>query len=267
MATDAPRMIAGVHIPDRPTEPTATRFSRLWLAMPEWWGQAAGAVAMFIWLGFELPAWYHNFWTMGAWYEFADGTRINLPWSRVLVDLNILLVGLAFVFRRPARIRSAQASEVLLSLLAGWWPLLPFLAVALVAWLDPLTAAEWKMFVQRPRLNFLQVVSGASLIIVGNSLDLSGYATLFRSFSVLPEARELKTTGLYRFVRHPVYLGQFASQAGVWLVFAPAHWIWWSFYAIFVFLQLWRTKREDAVLERAFGREYLHWKERTFWFV
>ena len=230
-------------------------------------GQVIGALAMFAWLAFEVPAWFNGFWTMGAWYQFADGTRINLPWTRVLVDLNILLVGLAFVFRRPARIRSARASEVLLSLLAGWWPLLPFLAVALAAWFDPFTAAEWKMFVQRPQLNFLQFIGGASMIIVGNAVDLSGYATLFRSFSIVPEARELKTTGLYRFVRHPVYLGQFISQAGVWLIFAPAHWGWWSFYVVFIALQLWRTKREDVVLERAFGHDFRSWKERTYWFV
>ena len=124
-----------------------------------------------------------------------------------------------------------------------------------------------KVFIQRPWMNFPQVFGGASLIILGNALDLSGYATLFRSFSVLPEARELKTTGLYRFVRHPVYLGQFISQAGVWLIFAPAHWVWWSFYVTFIVLQLWRTKREDAVLERAFGNDFREWKERTFWFV
>jgi protein-S-isoprenylcysteine O-methyltransferase Ste14 len=267
MATDSPNMIAGVPIPDHSAEPTETWFSRLWLAMPEWWGQAAGAFAMFVWLGFEVPAYFSNFWTMGAWFRFADGTQVNIPWTRVLVDLNILLVGLAFVFRRPARIRSARANEVLLSLLAGWWPLLPFLALALLSLFDQSAAAEWRVFIQRPWMNFPQVFGGASLIILGNALDLSGYATLFRSFSVLPEARELKTTGLYRFVRHPVYLGQFISQAGVWLIFAPAHWVWWSFYVTFIVLQLWRTKREDAVLERAFGNEYRTWKERTFWFV
>ena len=224
MATDSPRMIAGVSIPSRRAELAETWFSRLWLSMPEWWGQAAGAFAMFVWLGFEVPAYFSNFWTMGAWFRFADGTQVNIPWTRVLVDLNILLVGLAFVFRRPARIRCTRADEVLLSLLAGWWPLLPFLALAVLSLFDQSAAAEWKVFVLRPRLYLLQVVSGASMIIVGNALDVSGYATLFRSFSVLPEARELKTTGLYRFVRHPVYLGQFISQAGVWLIFAPAHW-------------------------------------------
>lgn len=267
MATEMPRMIAGVRIPTRDSHDTATWFSRLWLAMPEWCGQAAGALAMFVWLGFEIPAYFSGFWTLGAWYEFADGTRINLPWTRVLVDLNILLVGLAFVFRRPAQIRAARAGDVLLSLLGGWWPILPFLTVAALARFEPFVAAEWQMFIQRPQMNFPQVFGGASLIMLGNALDLSGYATLFRSFSVVPEARELKTTGLYRFVRHPVYLGQFISQAGVWLVFALAHWFWWSFYGLFIVLQLWRTKREDAVLERAFGNEFREWKERTFWFV
>ncbi len=267
MTTEAPRMIAGVRLPARDREFADTWFSRLWLAIPERLGQICGALVMFSWLAFELPIYLNNFWTMGAWYVFSDGSRINIPWTRVLVDANILLIGLAFVCRRPAKLRAQQASTVLLSLLAGWWPILPFLMISGVALVSPETARTWAVYVQSSQLNLLQVLSGAALIMLGNVIDLSGYVTLFRSFSIVPEARKLKTSGLYRFVRHPVYLGQFIAQAGVWLIFAPPFWCWWAFYATFVALQLWRTKREDAILERAFGQEYRSWKERTFWFV
>jgi protein-S-isoprenylcysteine O-methyltransferase Ste14 len=268
MSTEAVREVAGIAIPRQERAQSAeSLFGRMWLAIPEWLVQFVGASVMFFWLAIELPPYFRGFWTIGAYYQFADGSRIDLPWTRVLVDLNILLIGLAFVCRRPAKTRATRAADVILGLLGGWWPMLPFIAAGVIAWFDPFAAAEWKLFVQSPRIGFVALVTGASLIIVGNLIDVSGYSTLFRSFSVVPEARELKTTGLYRFVRHPVYFGQLISQAGVWFCFAPAHWFWWSFYAVFVALQLWRSKREDAVLLAAFGEPCREWQQRTFWFV
>ena len=81
------------------------------------------------------------------------------------------------------------------------------------------------------------------------------------------EARVLKITGPYRFVRHPIYLGQFLAQAGVWLVLANTHWVWIAFYVCFVALQLIRTRMEDKVLGDAFGASHRDWKLRTFWFA
>ena len=267
MSTTSDRVIAGVRIPPRDARQADSLFGRLWLAIPDWLFQFAGAAAMLVWLGFEIPVYLRDFWNAGAYYQFADGTRWHLPWTRVLVDINILLIALAFVCRMPARTRARRASDVLLGLLGGWWPMIPFVTVAVVSYFDAFLSAEWKLFLQRPQLNAWQLFGGASLIMFGNAVDVLGYSTLFRSFSIVPEARSLKTTGLYRFVRHPVYLGQFFAQAGVWLVFAPAHWIWWSYFGVFVGLQLWRSKREDTVLEEAFGDDYRTWKQKTFWFV
>jgi len=268
MSTEIVREVAGVSISvPQKSRPVESWFGRLWLAIPEWFVQLVGASVMFLWLATELPPYFRDFWKMGAFYQFADGTRIDIPWTRVLVDLNILLIGLAFICRRPAKTRATRATDVLLGLLGGWWPMLPFVAVGVIAWFDPFAAAQWKLFVQSSRIGFVALITGASLIIVGNLIDVSGYATLFRSFSVVPEARELKTSGLYRIVRHPVYFGQLIAQAGVWFCFAPAHWFWWSFYAVFVALQLWRSKREDDVLLAAFGEPCREWQQRTFWFV
>lgn len=268
MSTESVRKVAGVSIPSQTREcRSGSWFGRFWLAVPEWFFQLVGALAMFTWLATEVPLYFEDFWSIGAYYRFADGTRIDLPWTRVLVDLNILLIGLAFVCRRPARTRATRASDVVLGLIGGWWPVLPFMAVAVVAWMDPFAAAEWKLFVQAPRIGLIPLLTGSALITAGNLIDVSGYLTLFNSFSIVPEARDLKTTGLYRFVRHPVYFGQMIAQAGVWFCFAPAHWFWWAFYGVFVGLQLWRSRREDAVLREAFGEPCREWQRRTFWFV
>jgi protein-S-isoprenylcysteine O-methyltransferase Ste14 len=117
------------------------------------------------------------------------------------------------------------------------------------------------------QLSFATFASGTALVLVGNALDVWGYGKLFRSISIVPEARDLKVSGPYRFVRHPIYLGQMLAQAGVWLFFAQTHVVWIAFYACFVGMQLYRSRLEDRVLERAFGEPYLAWKRRTFWFV
>jgi protein-S-isoprenylcysteine O-methyltransferase Ste14 len=65
---------------------------------------------------------------------------------------------------------------------------------------------------------------GAGLLIVGEAVALVATAwtvaavlSLGRCFGVLPEARGLVTTGAYRFVRHPVYLGELGAYLGLTL--------------------------------------------------
>ena len=105
------------------------------------------------------------------------------------------------------------------------------------------------------------------LLTLGNALDVWGYATLCRSLSIVAEARILKTHGPYRFIRHPIYLGQFISQGAIWLVLVRLQPIWALFYVAFIAMQLYRSRVEDRVLERAFGDRYRAWKKKTFWFV
>lgn len=61
-----------------------------------------------------------------------------------------------------------------------------------------------------------------ALLLVGGGLTLGGLASLGRSFAILPGVRRLRTGGLYRFVRHPVYLGELAMLAGAAMRLGPA---------------------------------------------
>ena len=69
---------------------------------------------------------------------------------------------------------------------------------------------------------------------------------LGRCFGVLPEARGLVTTGPYRFVRHPVYLGELAACAGL-AIAAPSLWNL-SVTAVFVSAQAIRMHLEELAL-------------------
>lgn len=83
---------------------------------------------------------------------------------------------------------------------------------------------------------------------------------LGRSFSLLPQARTLVTTGPYRYVRHPIYLGGLLiTVAEVWLRFS---WATVALNLLFVGAQLVRMRYEEMVLAQAFP-EYGAYRERT----
>jgi protein-S-isoprenylcysteine O-methyltransferase Ste14 len=65
------------------------------------------------------------------------------------------------------------------------------------------------------------VIGGEALALLGAIWLVVSVVTLGRCFSVLPEARGLVTTGPYRLVRHPVYLGELTIAAGMVLA-SPA---------------------------------------------
>jgi protein-S-isoprenylcysteine O-methyltransferase Ste14 len=83
------------------------------------------------------------------------------------------------------------------------------------------------------------------------------------SFSITVEARALVTSGPYKWVRHPVYLGEILSAAAVV--------VWrWSLvnvvlFVLFVAVQLLRSRWEELKLARIFP-EYKVLESSTWWF-
>ena len=238
------------------------------MAVPDWVFRVIGFAFFFGYLAVRLQVYfYKDFWEVGPYYQFESGYRLALPWTRVLVDLTCLLIALSYVFRLPAKTRATRMSDIVIAMLGGFWPMLPFLAVAAIEFYDLRLANSISAYLMRREFELHHILVGASLIIAGNALDVWGYGTLFRSFSIVPEARALKVTGPYRFVRHPIYFGQIISQTGVWMFFANINEFSIAFLATFIVIQLYRSRLEDRVLEEAFGQEYAEWKQRTFWFV
>jgi protein-S-isoprenylcysteine O-methyltransferase Ste14 len=250
---------------------------RLWLTAPDWLFRVAGFAFFALFtlssVGKYLPVDYgQSFWehfkNLGPWCQFADGTMIRMPWVPVLVDLTYLLITVSFIVRVNPKQRASDGKGILLSLLAGFAPLIVVVWLGpLLGWFNPHWEEEYFRFLWRNPIGPISVILGSALITVGNFLDVWGYLVLCRSFAIVPEARELKTTGPYRWVRHPVYLGQFLAQGGVWLFFARLHVVWIALYLVFVALQLYRSKLEERVLAQAFGEPYEAYRRRTFWFV
>ena len=154
---------------------------------------------------------------------------------------------LAYLIRSEPRERSRGVKEILLPLAVA---ALPFALLA--------TSPSPAVTARRPLL--LAVFWAMTL---SSALTAWGIWTLRRSFSITVEARDLVTEGPYRWVRHPVYLGEVLSAAivtawrpslanGVLLV-------------LFAGLQLYRSRLEERKLALAFPEAYPAWAHRTWW--
>lgn len=252
---------------------------RFWMGIPDWVFRALGVAFFVLLIGQEVLDFIARvqkqggvkeaFLTFGAWYRVGNAQpTLYVPWGRLLYILTYVLIGLSFIIRMPPLKRASRAREIIIPVIGAFWPFLPFVVKLL---LDLAGAHGLRDRVSDEmfdaHLSLTRFICGSGLIILGHALDVWGYAVLCRSLSIVAEARELKVTGPYRFVRHPVYLGQMMAQAGVWLFYAVPNPVWWIFYGCFVAMQLYRSKVEDDVLENAFGDRYIEWKRRTPWVI
>jgi protein-S-isoprenylcysteine O-methyltransferase Ste14 len=104
---------------------------------------------------------------------------------------------------------------------------------------------------------------GMGMGVIGFALWMVARAQLGASFSVRAQASELVTTGVYSKIRHPIYF--FAGLGYVGLFIALGKIVPLAAFVILYSLQLLRIKKEEAVLEEAFGEDYSRYKAST-WF-
>lgn len=119
----------------------------------------------------------------------ADPTRITLL---LLVVAECLTVGLSLVARVPTR-RDWNPVAILCSLFATYY----FLAIQL-----------------SPGVRIVPEWIGAALQISGIAWQIFAKVTLRYSFGLLPANRGIVSSGAYRVVRHPIYLGYLVADIG-----------------------------------------------------
>lgn len=102
--------------------------------------------------------------------------------------------------------------------------------------------------------------ASAMIVIVGSILAILSLLDLGRSYSVIPEARRLVTEGLYKGIRHPLYLAEAVSMVGVFLQFRSLEAA--TIVVIHFACQLGRIHWEERILGATFP-EYAAYRGRS----
>jgi protein-S-isoprenylcysteine O-methyltransferase Ste14 len=105
---------------------------------------------------------------------------------------------------------------------------------------------------------------GLFLFFAGSILRLAAVFVLGRRFSGLVAIQpdhQLKTDGLYRYIRHPSYSGLIAGMIGYALIFRSV--IGLILIILLFLLLLSRMNDEEQFLEAHFGEEYRNYRLRT----
>ena len=135
--------------------------------------------------------------------------------------------------------------------------------VKLLYWIDLVFFLCFGVYVVAQTAVDDRFIVGIAMAIFGSALWVLARIQLGNSFSVSAQAKGLVTTGLYSTIRHPIYV--FAGIAFLGLFIAWGKMAPLVGFLVVYMVQIFRIKKEEAVLEEAFGEEYRRYKEYT-WF-
>ena len=109
------------------------------------------------------------------------------------------------------------------------------------------------------------------LVYIGLAVGLSGVVLwivamihLGKSLMVLPGGDRLVTQGVYRYLRHPVYLGIDMTLLGLFLAVGSTMGMVY-FFVVVLPLNIIRSRFEEKALLRKFGDQYEIYRQHT-WF-
>jgi protein-S-isoprenylcysteine O-methyltransferase Ste14 len=115
------------------------------------------------------------------------------------------------------------------------------------------------IFFPRRELSVGGEMAATTLILLGTALAVYALTQLGRSFSVMAEARQLVTSGVYGIVRHPLYVAEEIAVIGLVIQFLSYQTL--LLVAVHAGFQLRRMRNEEAILISIFP-EYGAYKEK-----
>ena len=104
---------------------------------------------------------------------------------------------------------------------------------------------------------------GLAFAVFGFTMLTIARVQLGNAFSVTPQANMLVTHGIYRRIRHPVYVFSALAIAGLLLYINRPELL--VILLVLIPIQVVRARQEQRVLEERFGEEYRVYKRST-WF-
>lgn len=121
-----------------------------------------------------------------------------------------------------------------------------------------------------PKFSFVfNDVVGAILFLTSLFLIFRGCYDLIKHGEGSPNpsypTKKLVKSGLYKFIRHPIYLGWFIITLGTGIFFNSfSIFIFLAILAVFIKIYL---THEEKLLEKRFGRDYLSYKKSVPMFI
>ncbi|MAZ30178.1 isoprenylcysteine carboxyl methyltransferase [bacterium] len=106
------------------------------------------------------------------------------------------------------------------------------------------------------------MIIGLTFVIIGVSLFARGWGQLHRA----AREKRLVTDGLYAYIRHPQYTGLFLALFGEGIVHWPTIFSV-ALFPVIVLVYVLLARREEALVLRRFGDEYLLYREKTPMFI
>lgn len=193
---------------------------------------------------------YSDYFTVLSWVNF------------FLVMATFVIFLVSYLLRKTAMVYANRLREIILPILCAVLPLVVFELG------DP---ARFKFLMNQSWLkSWLDLYWGAGpwewntgsiwLILIGNTLAVAGLFYLRGSFSVFTEVRDLVLEGPYRFIRHPIYVGQSLATIGFCLHSPSSLKIVLTI--IFLVAQRFRAHIEEAKLAE-YKPEYTSYQKKT----
>jgi protein-S-isoprenylcysteine O-methyltransferase Ste14 len=107
--------------------------------------------------------------------------------------------------------------------------------------------------------------TGLLLFLIGGTIRTASIFALehrFSGFVAVQANHKLKTDGIYRFIRHPSYMGALLAMIGLVLIFRSG--VALLLIPLMLLVILHRIKDEEEFLQSEFGAEYTDYRRRTW---
>mgnify|MGYP002630641997 CR=1 FL=1 len=107
------------------------------------------------------------------------------------------------------------------------------------------------------------VYTGLAMGAAGVVLWILSMWVLGPSLAVLPGTDKLVTRGVYRYLRHPIYIGIVLTLSGLFLASGSTVCLIYVFVVV-IPLNIFRARAEERVLQEQLGEAYRQYRDATF---
>ena len=147
------------------------------------------------------------------------------------------------------------------------WAVIPYLVLIVIGFIVSIIDF---VLVQMLVFQLVWVIIGVPVLVFGSvmrtlprrSLIKAGFGSIFKTpYLQIVENHRLVTEGYYKYIRHPIYLGEIGRMFGWTITFSSLY--GFVFMTIALVFLLIRIEIEEKMLIKAFGEEYKKYQRTT----